>query len=200
MSAPTPYRIEGSYYEACNCEAICPCRQQNGVADGLSTYGICDFILSWKIDRGHLGNLDLSGLSVCMVGSYDDDEEGQPWRVIIYVDENADDNQFQALSQIFQGKSHGNIAFTANIATVLDVKRARISLGHEAGRETIKVGQAANVTVDRMVDFDGTVSCGIPGHDHPGQESVSSLTLKDGPFHWDYKERCGFATDFAYWE
>ena len=46
------YRIEGSYYEACNFEVICPCRQQNGVANGLTTYGPCDFILPWHIAEG----------------------------------------------------------------------------------------------------------------------------------------------------
>jgi len=36
------------------------------------------------------------------------------------------------------------------------------------------------------------------GDNHPGQESISSLVCNDGPLQWDYKERCGFVTDFAY--
>jgi hypothetical protein len=193
------YHISGSYYEACNCEAICPCRRQNGVAGGLSSYGRCDFILSWKILKGRFGEIDLSDLLVCMAGTYHDDEDGSPWSVFIYVDENADAQQFEALSKIFQGKAEGNILFTSNISKVLDVKRAKIALDHKAGAETIKISEVADVSVNRVVDFDGTVSCGIPGHDHPGRESVSSIALSDGEFRWDYKERCGFSTDFAYW-
>lgn len=192
------YRIEGSYYEACNCEAICPCRRQDGVALGLSSYGVCDFILSWAILKGHLSETDLSGLDVCMAGTYRDDEDGSPWSVFIYIDDKADDAQFQALSDIFQGKAKGNILFTENLSKVLGVKRARIALDHAPGKEMIRIGDLGKVHVDSVVDFDGTVSCGIPGHDHPGQESVSSLTLKDGPLQWDYQERCGFSTDFAY--
>ena len=198
MSAPTQYHIEGSYYEACNCEAICPCRRQNGVAHGLSSYGNCDFILSWAINRGHYGDTDLAGLSVCFAGTYHDDEEGSPWCVFIYVDQQAEDAQFHALGDIFQGTAGGNILFTDNISKVLGVKRAKVVLDHSAGKETIAIGDIGSVHVDRRVDFDGIVSCGIPGHDHPGHESVSSLRIKDGPLEWDYRERCGFSTDFAY--
>jgi hypothetical protein len=199
MTVARKYRIEGSYYEACNCHAICPCRRQNGVEGGLSTYGQCDFILSWEIAQGHFDDIKLPGLSVCMAGTYHDDDEGNPWSVFIYIDERASDPQMKALSDIFQGKADGNILFTSNISKVLGIKRARIELDHRSGKEAIKIGDIGAVRVDRMVDFGGTVSCGIPGHDHPGQESVSSLSLSDGPFQWAYQERCGFSTDFAYW-
>jgi hypothetical protein len=29
-----PWRVSGSYLEACNCEAICPCRRIGGRAGG----------------------------------------------------------------------------------------------------------------------------------------------------------------------
>lgn len=199
MSDQKNYHIQGSYYEACNCDAICPCRRQNGVALGLATHGNCDFILSWEILKGRYRALDLSGLSVCMAGTYHDEEEGSPWSIFLYVDERADEAQLAAISKIFRGAAGGNILFTDNIATVLGVKRARIELDHNAGVETIKIADIGNVHVDQIVNFAGTVSCGIPGHDYPGQESVSSLVINDGPFEWDYKERCGFSTDFAYW-
>ena len=48
-------------------------------------------------------------------------------------------------------------------------------------------------------DANTTVSCGIPGDDHPGQEVVSDqLRVDDNPLQWDLTARCGFATDFAY--
>tara|TARA_B100000809_G_scaffold244195_1_gene269914 strand:+ start:189 stop:815 length:627 start_codon:yes stop_codon:yes gene_type:complete len=192
------YRIEGSYYEACNCQAICPCRKQNGVADGLSTYGICDFLLSWHIAKGEAGGVDLSGLAVGIAGYYDDNEPGSPWRVTIYVDENAGDDQFESLGEIFRGDAGRNMYFTGNFSEILAVKRARIVLDHTAGEERIQIGKIAGAETVRNVDFDGTVTCRITGSDHPGQESVSNLYCKHGPLNWDYKERCGFATEFAY--
>ena len=65
MSSLVPWRVSGSYFEACNCEAVCPCRQIGGSmgrAGGRSTYGVCEFALSWWILEGHSGSIDLSGL------------------------------------------------------------------------------------------------------------------------------------------
>lgn len=199
MAEETAYRIAGSYYEACNCDAICPCRRQGDVPGGRSTYGDCDFLLSWCITKGHMGSVDLSGLNVSIAGTYNDDIGDDIWSVFIYIDETASNQQFDALSQIFSGKTGGNLGVTANFSKLLGIKSAEIRLDHTAGAETIHVGASASAHVVRDFEFDGRVSCGIPGHDHPGQESVSSLTVQDAPLEFSYSERCGFATDFAYW-
>jgi len=193
------YHIAGSYYEACNCDAICPCRRQGDVPGGRSTYGDCDFLLSWHITKGHIDSVDLSGLNVSIAGTYNDDVGDDIWSVFIYIDASASDQQFDALSRIFSGQVAGNLGVTANFSTILGIKRAEIHLDHTAGAETINVGVSASAQVVRDFAFDGRVSCGIPGHDHPGQESVSSLTVADAPLAFSYSERCGFATDFAYW-
>lgn len=199
MDEQQTYHIAGSYYEACNCEAVCPCRRQGEIPGGRSTYGDCDFLLSWRITKGRMDSIDLSGLSVSIAGTYNDDVGDDIWSVFIYIDETATQPQFDALSQIFSGQSGGNLGVTANFSRILGIKRAEIRLDHTAGVETINVGTSASAQVVRDFEFDGRVSCGIPGHDHPGQESVSSLTVEDAPLAFSYSERCGFATDFAYW-
>lgn len=198
MSGTTSFHINGSYYEACNCDAICPCRKVDGAPGGASTYGTCDFLLNWNIIAGRHGDTDLAGRAVCMAGRYLDDEEGCPWTVVIYIDRAASDAQFNALSEIFRGQAGGNLHFTGNITTVLDVKRAGITLSHEDGQEYVTVDGLAAARVDRLVDFDGSVSCGIPGHAHPGKESYSSLHVDEPGLAFSYRERCGFATSFAY--
>jgi hypothetical protein len=199
MAEPTQYRIEGSYYEACNCQAICPCRRQGDVAGGLSTYGVCDFVLSWNIVKGEANGVDLSGTRVCYAGSYSDDVEGKPWSVYIYIDEQASNEQAQALANIFQGHWGGNVFFTAEIGELLGVRRANITLDHTPGKQRIMLANIGDVRVVREVKSETPISCGIPGHDHPGTENVSSLHLKDGLLNFNYDERCGFATVFSYW-
>ncbi|MGO8958205.1 MAG: DUF1326 domain-containing protein [Streptosporangiaceae bacterium] len=49
---PRVRAVAGSYFETCNCEAVCPCRRVGERAGGRSTYGICQFALSWLISRG----------------------------------------------------------------------------------------------------------------------------------------------------
>lgn len=133
-----------------------------------------------------------------MAGAYNDDEDGAPWRVVLYVDDRADPQQHDALAQIFLGRAGGDVFFTANIADVIAVRTATITLDHTPGRETVRIARFVNASVKRYADFNGIVSCGIPGHDHPGRELIVDAEIDDGPLTWSYEARCGFATDFAH--
>ena len=66
------WRVSGSYFEACNCEAICPCRSVGGRPGGPSSFGECFGALSWHIHDGHADRIDLSGLQVVMALRYVD--------------------------------------------------------------------------------------------------------------------------------
>ena len=200
MSLQT-WTVSGSYFEACNCDAICPCRQVGGRSGGRSTHGVCQFALSWQIVDGHADGTPLDGLSVVLAGWYDDDEPSSPWAVNLYVDDSATDEQYDALADIFLGRAGGETLhnFAAAIGTVHHVRRAQISLTHEPRRWRIRADTYVTVTATRPVDSDETVACGIPGLDRPGQEVVSDdLVVADDPLRWDLHERCGFATDFSY--
>jgi len=198
MANDSTWSIAGSYYESCNCQAVCPCRRLNGAPGGNSTYGICEFLLSWDIHRGEADGIDLAGRQVVMAGFYSDAEPGKPWSIKLFIDERAADQQYRQLERIFLGKAGGNMPFTSNITTIFDVERASMSLGHKPGHETIQLSRLGTSAAVRRADYDGKVSCGIPGHDRPGTEYVASLSMHDGPLQWDYEERCGFATDFHF--
>ena len=104
----TQWSVAGSYYESCNCTAVCPCRRLNGALGGDSVYGLCQFLLSWHIKKGHSGGVDLSGLLVVMAGFYRDDQPGKWWTVKLFVDEAASPEQFRALEAIYLGRAGGN--------------------------------------------------------------------------------------------
>jgi hypothetical protein len=197
-----PWSVAGSYFEACSCQAICPCRRHGDRPGGRSTYGVCDFALSWLVTRGWAaGGVDLSGLEVVMAGSYDDDERGSPWRVALYVDHRADEAQHRALAAIFLGRAGGDTLanFARAIGEVYAVRRARIRLDHTQDRQRIHVDDHVSVRTLRPVAHDEPVSCGIPGHDGPGQELVAEvLRVHDQPLAWEVSGRCAFATDFHY--
>jgi hypothetical protein len=195
------WSVEGTYFEACNCLPICPCRQVGGRDGSRSSFGTCDFALSWWIQRGHAGDLDLEGRKVVMVGSYEDDEPGSPWTVALFVDDEASPAQHAVLADIFLGRRGGTPAqsYGPAIAVVGEVQPAAVTLDHQRRHWRIRVEGSVDVRADDPVDCDETVACGIPGFDHPGQE-VRSSTLKvdSGPLVWEWSDRCGFATDFAY--
>lgn len=201
MADIIPWRVSGSYYEVCNCEAICPCRRQGGRTGGRSTFGVCAFALSWYIREGHCGRIDLTDQPVVLVGSYDDDEPGAPWRVILYVDERARPDQHGALAAIFLGRLGGATLrnFAVAIGDVYAVRQARITLDHRRDRERMQAGDFVVARTVTPARSDEAVSCGIPGHDRPGREIVAELfRVEDAPLRWEVTGRCGFATDFAY--
>jgi hypothetical protein len=195
------WSIAGSYFEACNCDAICPCRSVGGRPGSRSTYGVCQFALSWHVTDGHADGVDLSDRDVVMAGFYDDDEPGRPWRVALYIDEGATDEQHDWLAKIFLGQAGGGTRknFAGAITDIHAVRPARIDLGHAPGAWSMGVEGHVRVDAAELVPCDETVACGIPGMDHPGQElRASQMRVDDGPFQWDLHGRCAFATDFAY--
>jgi hypothetical protein len=196
-----PWSVAGSYFEVCNCEAICPCRRHGNRKGGRSTYGVCDFALSWSISKGHADDLDLSGLKVVMAGEYSDDEPASPWRVVLYIDDRATPRQHAALADIFLGRAGGETLrnFASAIGEVYAVRVAHIELDHTPLRERMRVGDFVVAATASVVESEETVSCGIPGHDRTGQEIVAELArVDDPPLRWDVRGRCGFVTDFVY--
>ena len=181
--------------------SVPPSRRQHGARGGRSTYGVCDFALSWRILHGHAGAVDLSGLMAVMVGRYDDDEPGSPWRVSLYIDERGDTDQQRALGDLFLGRRGGTVFrnFASAIGEVYAVRPARIEFDHTMGKQSIAAGTYVTVQASERVNADGPVSCGIPGHDHPGQELRTSLQhVAEPPLRWEVSGRCGFASDFDY--
>jgi len=170
------------------------------VATG-STYGVCDFALSWLILEGSYGPVSLSGLGVVMAGSYRDDERGRPWRVILYVDERSSNDQAASLADIFLGTAGGGTFrnFAKRIGAVHAVRRARIELDHRPRSWAMRAGTWVEVRSSALVPSELPVSCGIPGHDRPGRELIADeLRVRDAPFDFEVRGRCGFESDFAY--
>lgn len=196
------WRVSGTYFEACNCEAICPCRVLDGQTQtAVSTYGACDFALSWSIDDGSYGPVPLSGLAVVLAGSYFDHENGKPWRVCLYVDERATEAQHTALTEIFLGRAGGSVFrnYATRIREVYAVRRARISLEHSPRQWFIRASDYIVVSGSEPVSSDVPVSSSIPGRDRPGDElRTDVMRVADGLLQWEVHGRCGFASDFDY--
>jgi hypothetical protein len=130
------WRVRGSYFEGCNCEAICPCRSVGGRPGGPSSFGECFGALSWSIQHGHADGIDLSGLrAVLSIRYLDRVQPSTPWDVVLYVDAGADDEQRAALADIFLGRAGGTVArlYGPAIGEVYAIRPARITLEHTAG-------------------------------------------------------------------
>ena len=198
------WRVRGSYFEACNCEAICPCRSVGGRPGGPSSFGECFGALSWHIHDGHADGVDLSGLrAVISLRYFDRVRPSTRWEVVLYVDHDASDEQRAAIADIFLGRAGGTVArlYGPAIGEVHAVRPARITLDHIAARKRIDVVGYLTVEAEGDASQPGDVRCGIPGYDHPGTElHGDALQSTDPALRWEVKGRrnAAFTTDFDY--
>jgi hypothetical protein len=176
----------------------------HGAPGGPSTYGECFGTLSWHVQHGSWGGVDLADRTVVMTLRYFDKvQPSTPWEVLLYVDEGADDAQLDALADIFLNRAGGTVSnlYGGAIGEVVGVKRARITVEHVAPRKRIDVVGHLLVEAQDAASEENDVQCGIPGYDHPGTELFGEiLRSEEERFQWDIvgKRNASFATDFDY--
>src|SRR3954449_5054709 len=82
------------------------------------------------------------------------------WRLGMFVDDQASDDQFEKLSGVFSGQLGGPMAGLAPlVGEVLGVERAAIELTDDGLRHSVRVGDAIAFEIEDIVPFgveDGT--------------------------------------------
>src|SRR5690349_9878140 len=203
MAVATSWASRGSYFESCNCDAICPCRRIDGVPGGRSTHGICAGALSWLIEEGDAAGTDLAGLAVAMSIRFDDDEPGSPWTWILYLDERASEEQRAALEAIFTGRLGGDalehFPWAWKASHLVEVRAVAIELDHTRRRQWLRIRDHVTVRIRDRYAGQETVTCVVSGHDQDGEELVAEeLRVDDGPLAFEYTGVCGYAATFSY--
>jgi hypothetical protein len=200
---PMAWRIRGSYFESCNCDPICPCRRVDGQPGGRSTHGICMGLLSWIIEEGTAGEVDLGQLPVAMACRYSDDESGSPWTWILYVPASATSEQQAALADIYSGRLGGDalahFPWAWKPSELVGVRPVDIEVDHARHRQRLRVRDHVTVAIRDRYSGPETVTCVIPGHEQAGEELVAeTLEVDDGPLVYSYSGVCGYASTFDY--
>jgi hypothetical protein len=197
------WELRGTYLEACNCEAICPCRRIGGRPGGRSTHGVCLGALSWKIASGFANAVEFAELGVVLASRYSDDEPGSPWSFHLYLDERTDRNQREALAAIFTGRLGGTpmrqFPWAFKPATLLGVHSAAIEIDHTPGRGWFRAGRSVVVTVRGPVPEQEPVTCVIPGHHRNGRELFAELVdVDEAPLGFELHGVCAYESTFTY--
>ena len=197
------WKLAGTYLEACNCEAICPCRRIGGRDGGRSTHGVCLGALSWKIGFGYADGIELGDLGVVLASRYSDDEPGSPWTYFLYVDERGDEGQREALAEIFTGRRGGTplkqFPWAFKPANPMGVRTATIEIDHTPDNRWFRAGGEVSVRVGEPVPDQETVTCVIPGHHQSGRELIAdTLEVVDGPLEFELRGMCAYESTFEY--
>jgi hypothetical protein len=151
------WHLEGTYIENCNCDVVCPC-----AASGFSApadYDRCTAVLAWHIDSGEVDGTDVSDRSVVLVLDSPRQMSEGNWRVGMFMDDRASDEQAEKLGGIFSGQMGGPLANVVPlIGENLGMEVASIEHVDDGRRHRVKVGGAIDVEIEDAVspfDSDG---------------------------------------------
>ncbi len=129
----TPWAIRGELILNCNCTVFCPCVISLGRHP--PTEGLCQAWAGVRIDAGHWGREDLSGLNVGLLLEIPGRMARGNWTAAAFIDERASPVAFRGLVEIFSGRARGTTGlFRVLVSTFLGAERAPVSF-ETAGRE-----------------------------------------------------------------
>ena len=194
------WAVEGHYMEACTCEAVCPC-----ITLSPPTEGSCTAIVGWQVKRGRYGTVPLDGLNVA-AGVYSPGHmKEKDWSAALYIDERANPQQRDALTQIFGGSAGGHPARIAEfIADVKGVHFVPITFDTDGKRGSLMVGSVGSSTWQPIEGQNGgTVTVqGQPLAISPGNPVVvgraSRARFQDHGIEFDASGRQAMVAPYSY--
>ena len=196
------WNLKGSYVETCSCELMCPC---NLSFDHGATYDFCRVTLVFDIREGEVEGTDIGGRRVAVIADTPKVMTEGNWRLGLFIDDEATDEQAGKLAQVFSGQLGGPMAGLAPlVGEVLGVERAPIEVHDEGLRHSVRVGDVIDFEVEDIVPFG--VETGEPvrfaGMFHP---VASDLTMaeakrsKINAFGIEYEGKTGLSTSEFSW-
>jgi hypothetical protein len=196
------WKLEGDYFEGCNCDAICPC-----IFLLDPDKGNCNVTIAWHIEKGHYDQTRVDDLNaVAVFVAPGNMFTGPKMKAAFYIDQNASQDQTEALSKIFSGQVGGFFAAAASlIGEVLGIKSAPITFGTEGKRRWLHIPEYLNLEIEAIKGGDPIRDSLItnpaftvaPGYD-PVIGRSSKHIYKDHGFEWDSSGKNGFYSKFAY--
>jgi hypothetical protein len=173
--------------------------------DHGATYDFCRVTLVFDISEGDVEGTDIAGLKVAAIADTPKVMTEGNWRLGVFVDERATDEQFEKLVQVFTGQLGGPMAGLGPlVGEMLGVERAAIDVGHDGLRHTVRVGDAIDFEIEDIVPFG--VTTGRPvrfdGMFHP---VASDLTMAEAKrsrinaFGIEYEGKTGLSTSEFAW-
>ena len=196
------WSLKGSYAETCSCELMCPC---NLSFDHGATYDYCRAALAFNIRDGEIDGTDVAGLKAAFVIDTPKVMTDGNWRLAVFIDDQASDEQADKLLKIFTGQLGGPMAGLGPlVGEVLGVERTRIEVEDDGVRHSVRIGDAIDFEIEDIVPFG--IETGEPvrfaGMFHP---VASNLTMAEAKrsrisaFGIEYEGKTGLSTSEFSW-
>ncbi len=145
------WKLEGSYFETCSCEAVCPCTASFSFG---ATYDRCMVTLVFNVTDGDVEGTDVSGLAVAAVADTPKVMTDGNWRLGVFIDAAASDAQAEKLGGVFSGALGGPMqALGPLIGENLGVQRAPIDVREDGIHHAVRIGDAIDFEIEDVVPF-----------------------------------------------
>ncbi len=196
------WNLKGSYVETCSCELMCPC---NLSFDHGATYDFCRATLVFQIHEGEVEGTDIAGRKVATIIDTPKVMTDGNWRLGLFVDDQATDEQTEKLVQVFSGQLGGPMAGLAPlVGEMLGVERVPIEVEDNGVRHSVRIGDAIDFEVEDIVPFG--VETGEPvrfaGMFHPVASDLTMAEAKRSQinaFGIQYEGKTGLSTSEFSW-
>ena len=196
------WHLKGGYVETCSCELMCPC---NLTFDHGATYDYCRATLVFDLREGEVEGTDVAGVTVAVIIDTPKVMTEGNWRLGVFIDDGASDEQADKLVRVFTGELGGPMAGLAPLVGELaGVERAPIEVVDDGRRHSVRIGDAIDFEVEDIVPFG--VETGQPvrfqNMFHP---AGSNLTMAEArrssisAFGIEYEGKTGLSTSEFAW-
>lgn len=196
------WSLRGNYAETCSCELMCPC---NLSFDHGATYDFCRVTLVFDIREGDVEGTDIGGLTVALIADTPKVMTDGNWKLGVFIDERASDEQAEKLGQVFGGQLGGPMgALAPLVGEMLGVERVPIDVQDDGLRHSVRIGDAIDFEIEDIVPFG--VETGEPvrfsGMFHPAGSDLTMAEAKRSrinAFGIEYEGKTGLSkSDFSW--
>jgi hypothetical protein len=196
------WSLKGTYFETCSCEVVCPCTASLSLG---ADYDRCRVTLVFNVVEGNVEGTDVSGLKVAAIADTPKVMSDGNWRLGVFIDAAASDEQAAKLGAVFGGQLGGPMeALGPLVSENLGVERASIDVEEEGLRHSVKIGDSIEFEIEDVVSFG--VESGEParlvGIFHPaGSELTISKATRSriSAFGIEYDGKSGFSSSQFSW-
>jgi hypothetical protein len=196
------WKLAGSYIETCSCDVVCPCTVSFALP---ATRDRCKAILVFHVESGEVEGTDVSGLTVAALADTPRVMSEGNWRLGVFIDAAASDEQAEKLGAVFSGALGGPMAALGPlIAENLGVERAPIEVREDGLRHSVRIGDAVDFEIEDVVPLG--VDTGKPvmlsgvGHPASSELNVANATRSNiDAFGIQYEASAGVSTSQFSW-
>jgi hypothetical protein len=202
MTTGTKWEMQGDYLQACSCDYGCPCE-----FEAPPSRGFCEGMGAWNIRSGRYGDVSLDGLAVGFAARWPDELYKGNGQGVVYLDEQANEEQREALVQIVSGQAGGMpFEIIAQVVPEVEVRFASFSFDLNGKESAARIGDEVEMVFEPVKNPVTGDSEGIRIQHETGflfqeAEVVSNKVCRSsagGALDFAWPDKAGFIAEFSY--